>query len=98
MKLSITYTEKEAADILGAAAAKSSAGYEVESVHFDLDYEDRDPSASTRVVGVTVTLREKKPAGREPYGTTSQHCPKCESTDIINASQSLDCNKCGHSW
>lgn len=25
-------------------------------------------------------------------------CPKCGSTDILNASQSLDCMTCGHSW
>lgn len=25
-------------------------------------------------------------------------CPKCGGRDIIDASQSLDCNTCGHSW
>ena len=25
-------------------------------------------------------------------------CPKCGGMDIIDASQSLDCNGCGHSW
>lgn len=25
-------------------------------------------------------------------------CPRCGSTSIIDASQSLDCNSCGHSW
>lgn len=25
-------------------------------------------------------------------------CPRCGSLDITDASQSLDCNNCGHSW
>ncbi len=32
------------------------------------------------------------------YTTALDKCPKCGSTDYINASQSLDCNSCGHSW
>ncbi len=32
------------------------------------------------------------------FTASKQCCPKCGSTDILDASQSLDCNHCGHSW
>lgn len=34
----------------------------------------------------------------QPHYARSMVCPKCGSTDVIDASQSLDCNSCGHSW
>ena len=44
----------------------------------------------------TVDLVEPKPQVLHPYRTTT--CPKCGSSDILNASQSRDCNACGHFW
>lgn len=41
------------------------------------------------------------PSGRTPpVALPRAHgaCPKCGGTDLVDASQSIDCNACGHSW
>lgn len=41
----------------------------------------------------SVTVRLTEPEIRRTI-----YCPKCGSSDYTDASQSYDCNECGHSW
>lgn len=46
----------------------------------------------------TVVVDKTSQEVRSNSSIQRSHCPKCGSSDIIDASQSLDCNACGHSW